>query len=402
VKLIALGLIIITTTASAEEPSWNTSWNGTFYGYLNGTTLQKDSVLNPVNQIANLATQSETVEARLNFKAESDELRLIARPIFTASNQSNNQGKNQKNEGYLSQWQVRLRATEGWNIAAGREVLNWGAAQFRSPSSPFYFDNGRLDPMRELVGMDTAKFTWTPDMQKSLTLARVFGAGRVGLAEDAWRNSWLLKADQRGDGYALGLVVAKAALNATFYGAHGQVSMNDDTLFYAELGSSEQLSALQSPDNSSQPFSVLATSPRRNTMLTGISYTLLNGQSLAAEYLHDEHGFTATQESAYFARAASTAQLAGEALSLAPRLLGRDYLHLVWQSNFMESDGYWRVMFTRNLTDNGNDLGAYGETILNERLTTFATALVSEGSSTQEASSLITLSLTIGLKLALH
>ena len=401
-KHVVLGILFIATTASAEESSWDTSWDGTLYGYMNGMTLRADSVLNPANQIANLAKRTDAGEMRMNIKAESDDVRFTARPILATRNQHKTLGATQKSGGYLSQWQIRVRTTEGLNLAAGREVLNWGAAQFRSPSSPFYFDNGRSDPMRELVGMDTVKLTWTPDMQSSFTLARVFGAGRVAASSDEWRNTWLLKADQRGDGYAIGFVAAKAALNAVFYGAHGQVSLDDETMLYAEIASSEQVSALQSPADVALPFSVLAASPRRNTVLLGTTYTLPDGQSLTAEYLRDNNGYTTAQEAAYFSRAASSPAFAGQALGMAPRLLGRDYVHLVWQSNLMESEGFWRMMYTRSLTDGGSELGGYGETTLSERISGFATAVLTSGTSRQETSSLFSRSFTVGVKVALH
>lgn len=400
VNLVSL-LFMASSAGYAEESNWNTSWDGTLYGYANATTLSTDSVLNPSNQIANLPKRSDTAELRLNIKAESEVFRFTARQILLVQQQRGAANASQKNEGYLSQWQVRLSASEELNVAAGREVLNWGAAQFRSPSSPFYFDNGRSDPMRELIGMDTVKVTWTPDMQSSFTLARVVGAGRVASAADEWRDTWLLKADQRGDGYAVGVVAAKAALNAAFYGAHGQYSAGDETLLYAEIGSSEQLSALQSPVDVAQPFSVLPASSRRNTVLMGATYTLLDGQSLTAEYLHNDYGYTTAQETAYFARAESSPALAGQALGMAPRLLGRDYLHLVWQSNLMESEGYWRAMFTHNFTDGSNEVGAYGEKTLNPRLSLFATLVFNGGSARQEMSALFASSVTAGLKVAL-
>ncbi len=399
---LACLLLLVSGSGYAEESTWNTSWDGTIYGYLNGMLLRVDSVLNPDNQIANLAKRTDAGELRMNIKVESETVRFTARPVIAARNQHKTLGATQKSEGYLSQWQVRVAAAEGWNVAAGREVLNWGAAQFRSPSSPFYFDNGRSDPMRELVGMDTVKLTWTPDMQSSFTLARVIATGRVDSSIDEWRNTWLLKADRRGDGFAVGVVAAKAAQQAAFYGAHGQVSIDDETMLYAEVGSSEQLSALQSPADVAQPFSVLAASPRRETVLLGATYTLPDGQSLTGEYLRDNHGFSMAQEAAYFTRASSSPVIAGQALALAPRLLGRDYLHLVWQSNLMESQGFWRMMATRSLTDGGQELGAYGETTVGERVSVFATALVASGTARQEASALLSRSVTLGVKVALH
>ena len=397
-RLAALAFSALASTVAAAEPDWHTSLDGALYGYSNSTSLRTDSVLNPGNQIARLSQRSDIAELRLNFKAESETVRLTARPIISAREMRNNFGTQQRSEGYFSQWQVRIKAAEGWNIAAGRDVLNWGAAQFRSPSSPFYFDNGRSDPMRELVGMDVLKLSWTPDMRSSVNLARIVRSGYGAAQPDVWRDSWLAKLDQRGNEWAYGVVAVKAPQMPSFYGANAQFTLSDTLLLYGELGSSARASALQSPADAVLPFSVQAVSPRRSTTLLGAAYTFEKGQSFNAEYLHEGHGYTKAQESAYFQRAGA---LPGMALGYAPRLLGCDYLHLVWQSNMMESDHYWRAMFTHNVTDGSNELGAYGEKTLSPHFSAFAMLVFNRGSARQEMSALFTRSVTAGLKVAL-
>ncbi|MCK9200763.1 MAG: hypothetical protein M0P59_08360 [Gallionella sp.] len=387
--------------AFAEDSDWRTSWDGTLYGYANSMMLRGDSVLNPSNRIARLAQRGDNLEARFNFKAESESMRITARPIIALRDERNAFGGQTRREAYLSQYQVRVRAADGWNVAAGREVMNWGAAQFRSPSSPFYFDNGRSDPMRELVGMDALKLTWTPDMRSSFNLARIVRSGYGAPQPDMWRDSWLAKLDLRGDEFAYGAVAVKAPNLPAFYGAHGQTTLSDAWLLYGEAGSSARPSALQSPANAAQPFVVQTLSPRRTTALVGATYTAENGKSLSAEYLHESHGYAAAEISAYFVRAAASPLIAAQALGLAPRLLGRDYLHLVWQSNLMESDGYWRLMYTHNTTDGSNELGAYGEKTLTPHLSAFAMGAWNSGNARQELSSLFTQSVTLGLKVAL-
>lgn len=384
------------TYAAASD--WRTSWDGTLYGYANTATRRKDSVLNPDNQIARLPQRSETAELRLNFKAESETVRLTARPITLIRETHSTFGSEQHGESYFSQWQVRVRAAEGWTIAAGRDVLNWGPAQFRSPSSPFYFDNGRRDPMRELVGMDSVKLTWTPDMQSSASLVRIVRSGYGAASPDSWRDSWLMKFDRRGNEWAYGLGAAKAPDRAAFIGAHGQATLSDSLMVYGEVGSSTLTGQLQSTSDLAQPLTVQDTSPRRTTTLAGISYTFEDGKSLASEYLHDAHGYTRTQENTYFQRAASSP---GMALGFKPRLLGRDYLHLVWQSNMMDEHGYWRLMYTRNISDGGSEVAAYGEAIVNNRIIAFLLAVLPQGSARQELSALTQRSITLGLKIAL-
>jgi len=399
--LVACLLFACGMSAHAEENAWRTSWDGTLYGYANSMSLRGDSVLNPGNQIAHLAQRSDVAETRFNFKAENESVRFTARPIASTRELRNGFGVQRSSEGYVSQWQVRVRAAENWNVAAGREVMNWGAAQFRSPSSPFYFDNGRSDPLRELSGVDALKVVWTPDMQHSVTLARIIRAGYGAAQPDAWRNSWLVKLDQRGDEWAYGVVAVKAPELPAFLGAHVQRTMSDTLLLYGELGSTARASALVSPADVAQPFVVQAVSPRRTTVLAGGSYTFDDGQSLSAEYLHEGRGYTAAEGDAYFARAAASSLLAAQALGFAPRLLGRDYLHLVWQSNLMDSDGYWRMMYTHNVTDGSNELGAYGETTLNSYLSAFAMGVLNSGNARQELSALSARSVTVGLKVAL-
>jgi hypothetical protein len=396
--IFAVLLAASSVNAFADESDWKTSWDGTLYGYANSMRLRNDSVLNPYNRIAKLPQRTDVAELRLNFKAENETVRLTARPIGLVRETRNAFGTQQHGEGYFSLWQVRVRAAGSWNVAAGRDVLNWGAGQFRSPSSPFYFDNGRTDPMRELVGMDVMKLSWTPDMQSSTTLARIVRSGYGTAQPDAWRDSWLAKYDWRGDALACGLVVAKAPHLGAFYGAHGQYTASDELMLYGEFGSSVPPVALQSPSDAALPYLVQSPAPRRNAAMLGSSYTFEGGSSLMAEYLHDGHGYTADEERAYFQRAKTQF---GLPLGLMPRLLGRDYLHVVWQANMMSETGYWRLMYTRNLTDNGNELAFYGETTVNPHLSVFALTALPVANARQEASALFTRSVTAGMKIAL-
>jgi hypothetical protein len=397
-RLLVFALCAFAATASADESDWKTSWDGTLYGYANSMRVRDDSVLNPYNRIAQLPQRTDVAELRLNFKAENDIVRLTARTINSRREMRNAFGSQSRNEGYASQWQVRVRAAESWNVAAGRDVLNWGAGQFRSPSSPFYFDNGRTDPMRELVGMDVMKLSWTPDMQSSTTLAHIVRSGYGAVEPDAWRDSWLVKYDQRENALSYGLVVVKAPHLGAFYGAHGQYTMSDEVMLYGEFGSSVLPVVLQSPADAAQPYIVQSPSPRGNASLVGASYTFENGQSLMTEYLHDGHGYTREEESAYFQRATTDF---GLPLGLMPRLLGRDYIHVVWQANMMSETGYWRLMYTRNLTDNGNELAAYGETTLATHLSIYALIVQPVGNAQQETSALFRRSVTAGVKIAL-
>lgn len=392
----ALGtlLSILCILAQADEEVWRTTWDGALYSYANSMSLRDDSLLNPFNQIAKIPQRSDVTQFRLNLRAESETIRFTVHEIASTQESRSNFRTQSASESYLSQWQARVRIAEDWNIAVGREVLNWGAGRFRSPSSPFYFDNGRTDPTRALIGMDSEKISWTPDIQHGIHFVHVESSGYGAVEPDVWRNSWLAIFDQRSDVQSYGLVVAKSPVLDAFFGAHGEYTINDEWMLYGELGSSVLPNVLQSSADATQPFIVQPTSPRRTAALVGGTYTFEEGQSLNVELLHDGHGYTTGEESAYFQRGISQN---GLALTAMPRLLGSDYLNWVLQSNLMESSGNWLFMVTHNLTDNGNLLTVSGQKSLSTHVGTYAQGVIPIGNVQQEFSALYTYSIAIGL-----
>ena len=393
--LIAISLLAAPLPAQADP--WATTWDAALYAYAEVRSLAEDSILNPGNQLARLPDTLFTGEARLNLRAETRTFRLALRPILSV--QDTNQDSHR--EAYLAQWQARALLDEAWAVSLGREVMNWGPAQFRSPSSPFYFDNARSNPLRELSGVDAAKLAWTPSRQGSASLAYMRDRGHDATAADPWRDTWLMKADLRGDDWAAGLALAQPTDGGLFAGAHFQKTLDEAWLMYGELSSSTQANVLVSPANPALPFSLAAQAPRRATGLVGATRTFENGHSLTLEYLHDGHGFSRAESRAFFARAAAGLPAAGLALANAPRLLNRNYLHVVLQSNLLEGDDYWRLMLSRNLDDGSHQWAAYGEHAVNGHLSLFALASLNTGGPWREFASLLERSVTLGLRLAL-
>ncbi len=404
--LFLLFLSGLGVSAHAEQPRG--SWDGALYGYFNTMAVREDSVLNPANVLAQLPDRTGVVEARFNLKAENEALRFSARPILLAQQARTPLEIRQQQESYLSQWQLRWKANDTLTLSGGRELLNWGAAQFRSPSSPFYFNNGRSNPMAELSGMDALRLSWSPLVSTSVYMARIAGSGHGHAHPDPWADGWLIKADWRGDETAVGLVVAKSVQQAVFLGGHAQRMVGDEWLLYGEFGSSALRDVLISPADVNRPFAIAAETPRKTDGLAGVAYTFAGGQNLAAEYLRYNHGYDAAENRAYFARAniaggnfpAGIPTLA-MALNSAPPLLGRDYLHLVWQSSPMDSAGFARLMVTHNLTDGSNELAAYGEYTVNTQLNIFALTMVTTGGAQREFARLFNRVFTAGVKVVL-
>jgi hypothetical protein len=325
-------------------------------------------------------------------------LRLTLRPIFLA--QSDAMHSEDAKRAYLSQWQLRAPLNETVSLSLGREVMNWGPAQFRSPSSPFYFDNGRANPSREVSGVDAAKLAWTPDANRAVSLAYVQDSGDR-TDEDPWRNTWLLKSELRGDDWTAGMALAKASGHQPFLGTYAQWTLDEAWLLYGEAASSTRANALISAANPALPFSLQTESARHGIALLGATRTFENGHSLSLEYLHNGHGYHSAEADAYFARAANSPVAAIQALTNAPLLLGRNYLNLVWQNNLLDNGDYWRLMWSRNLDDASNEWGAYFDHPINRHLNFYALGVINSGGAQREFAALIERSLSIGLRLAL-
>ncbi len=396
------------TLALAEDTAWRSTWDAALHVTAANTQLQTDSVLNPANAFARLGENTSGTEARINLKLESDApglpLKLSLRPILRYQRSDDGTSTTSENDAYLSQWQVRAALTETVSLSLGREVMNWGPAQFRSPSSPFYFDNGRANPSRELSGVDVAKLAWSPDANTFLSLAWVEDSGaneNAATTADAWRRTWLAKGELRGDDWTGGLILARAAGRKPFLGAYAQWTPDEAWLLYGEASSASRADALVSPADPLLPFSLQTESARHAVTLLGATRTLENGQSLSLEYLHNGHGYSHAEANTYFSRAAASQPAAGMALAYAPPLLERNYLHLVWQSNQLEDGDYWRAMWSRNLDDSSNEWAAYYDHPINRHLSLYALGVVNSGGPRREFAALIERQLQVGLRLAL-
>ncbi len=326
------------------------SWDAMLYEYENAARSGFSSAI----------TRGNTREARFDLNARQGGLSFYARPIL---------GENPwGGEAYLSQWRVR-KGMGAWSAALGRELLNFGPAQFRSPSSPYYFDNGRSDPVRELSGIDLAKLSWTPDLQDSFSFARIAGSGygmNVG-------SGWLAKWDRRGEDWAASVVGS----SGPFLGLYGQYTFDDAWMFYGESGSGRRYDA-----------------PVRNTdWLAGVSRTGEDGGTVYVEYLHYGHGHSGGAAKALQATIPTFPANSGIPL------LGRNYLYCAWQGNPMDGGGFSRLMAVRSLNDGGIQLSAYAEHLLSPRFILFA--LGSFAPWRQEFSTLVRASLTLGIRVAL-
>ncbi len=381
--------------------------------YSNWQALRKESLLNPDNRLARLASDNQIIETRLDTRINTDSADFVLRTRVLKQRQENESDTKITSDAYVSQGFARVNLNHEFKAIAGRELLTWGPANFRSPSNPFYFDAGRTQPLLELSGIDLARIHYI-DSRGGITAGYVFAAGHLTEQPD-YRDTVFLKYDYRGNDYLVSGIISKKKDQAAFFGFFGQWNLDDAIFLYGELGSGKRATRLDAAINSSAtPFVIQQPSPRELTTLLGTSYTFFNGQVLSLEYLHDGHGYASSQEKQYFQRVreastqlhngsgatqGSALATIGTALSLAPAMLGRDYLSLMWQSNPQDSSLYWRLMAASNIQDSSSQSSLYVEKNLSPRISIFALLTVNGGARKSEYGSLLRHAGTIGIKL---
>lgn len=408
----ALAPCLLAATCSAAAVAADGRWSGSLqgWGYAAYDAVADSSVLDPDDRIAAIDRDTVTADLRCDVKYAADAVDVVARPRLLIEDERGGVAGSTGWHAYASQAYLRWRPSADIAATVGRDAFDWGPANFRSPSNPFYFDGGRTDPLRDVSGIDLARVT-AIDGADILTAAYVVGSGH-DLADNPYRDTAVLKLDRRGENGLASLIVASQRHASTFIGAFGQVTIGEPWLLYAEAGSQRLRNELEvdAPADPT-PYRLQPLSPRAATGLAGVTYTLENGQTIGAEYLRDNHGFRGPVEREYFDRAAGLDAAAasppasppasaalGLAIAYAPRLLGRDYLYLLWQGNPNVAGAFWRLSWTANLDDRSGQVAAYGEVNLAERVTAFVQVAIDHGARRGEFRSLLDGSITVGAK----
>jgi hypothetical protein len=381
------------------------------WGYYNHQSASHESYLNPGNNVLRIAPDQFVADVRLNMRLTSKAVDLVLQPRLIGESQQN--GSDERNHADLGFRQAfgKMAFGDGATVTAGRNVMAWGPANFRSPSSPFYFDSGKLNPLREVFGMDLLRL-------EQVAGPYTFSAGHVFSTpqqnDSNASNTSFLKVDHQGEEFLLSANVAVKNNAEPFFGTYGQRSVGDALLLYGEYGYGPRARGLTIDATRPQPLQPDQTGRSAGIALLGASYTLLGGEIVSLEYLHNSHGFSGPEQDMYFNLLKQSAFLAvnaadpalrgrnlallGMAAANTPGLLGRDYLSLLWQSNPQESERYWRLSTTVNVHDRSGQINAYYEKNLSPRFFVFVNGLRNVGPASSEFRSVIEYVLTVGVK----
>ncbi|NMO18785.1 hypothetical protein HPC49_23610 [Pyxidicoccus fallax] len=384
--------------------------------------LRENSLLNPGNRIARLPEGQTEVEGRLDLKLSTDTFVLSLKPRARFEwRRFGDSGARTRLDAWVNQGGVTAYPVQELAVSVGREVLTWGPSNFRSPSNPIYFENGRNNPLRELLGVDVAQVTWSPTPALSLSLMHTFGDGRGDWQwerDEGFRALSLLKVDYTADVYVASLNASKRWTDERpRFGAFGQATVSEALLVYVEAGLRQGTSALY-PETLPTPVGG-GFLPRHAgdhrlfySALVGGGYTLGSGHTVYLEYLGNNEGYRWADGARYFDIAASASalldppseasplagQTLGAALDNGLALQGRHYLFLQVQNNPTDSGPTWQLRYSLNLVDGSGQGSAYVEWNAWSRLALFAVGVLHHGSHRSEFHSLLSRSILVGAK----
>lgn len=400
--LLLTGLLIPLSAPAQEAMSFSKSLDVRVFG--ERLVRQSDSLLNPNNVVADLPDSTATADAiaQLAGRGDTFDFKLRGR-VF---GQHAYGAPNPDNDGYLSQAYTRFLAGGRTSFTVGRILLTWGPGQLRSPSNPFYFNAGKLEPLRELTGLDAASFLYSGDVM-SLQLIRVFDSGHTSGSQGEdfrgsqtgsadYTNTNVVKVVSQGSEWRSSVVAAQTADNSTYFGAYGQWVASDALLVYAEFGSGTRPGYLDPAI-----FRLQSPGPRKNTALLGGSYTLENGQTVYGEFLYNGYGYSRSQEKAFFDTVANngTVDTLRTASVMSGMLIGRRYVSVIWQSNPQDDTIFWQGTLVANVDDQSKQAIGYVERNLTSHTTLFGYFTKSFGGSRRDFGSIVDSSVLLGVKI---
>lgn len=396
VLLAGLGLL---GSGPAAAQSGSLSYSSTLetWGYYTRQQLEADSIVNPHNRIGAIPTDYLVTDLRLNLRVAAENASLIVQPRFYGTTRYPASDSTNGADASFLQLFGRINLGPDSVLTGGRQLMAWGPASFRSPSTPFYFDSGKLNPLREQSGIDLLRLEhWIDGI--GLSAGYVFDTGRVD-ATDMDRAGFI-KLDYQGADYLVSVNLVKAEDYRPFYGAYGQLNANDATLVYLEYGYGQRAGQWRMDPAASTGIRRVSSSDSESVVLLGMAYTELDGSVVSLEYLHNGHGLSGSGKDHYVSAMQLAARrafadpdprirgesqaLLGQALQYSSALLGRHYVSLVWQSSPLESDSYWRVASAINVRDRSNQITAYYERNISPRVTLFANGVYNVGAHDSE------------------
>jgi len=269
-----------------------------------------NSPQNPDNNFFHIPQYLAGVELRPDFYLNYNILDLSVKPRFRLEwmqwEEGDREGETDWDDDcFVNEWLARIRMTQNLFASYGRENLQWGPSYLFSPSNPFFRDNGRSNPKREVPGMDFARLVWLPGMSWTLSIIANLDKGRQEFQFIEFEKAYALKLDYAGQEAYAGMILSHKEHDRTRLGTFGGWTATDALLLYGEGTISKGTEALY-PEEANNPFGASMpaiddeASSLKGIVLVGGSYTLEIGPTLTMEYVYNSPGYSDGEAKDYY------------------------------------------------------------------------------------------------------
>ncbi|MCG2776907.1 MAG: hypothetical protein L6406_14635 [Desulfobacterales bacterium] len=380
-----------------------------------------NSSQNPDNDFFQIPQYLADLELRPDFYLNFRLLQLSVKPRVSlewrAWGEGDREGETDWDDDcFVNEWLARIRMTQNLFVSYGRENLQWGPSYLFSPSNPFFRDNGRSNPKREVPGMDFARLVWLPAMSWTLSVIANLDKGRQEFLFFEFEKTYALKLDYAGQEAYAGLILSRKENDRDRLGAFGGWTATDALLLYGEGTIAKGTDALY-PEEANNPFgaSMLAiddeASSLKGIVLIGGSYTLEIGPTLTMEYIYNGPGYSNRQAKDYYRLrndASDAFDLTGPISDLSRltlsrtadpglRFLRRNYVMFQYNHNDI-----WDVLnltfrWTQNIDDGSGQFISIVEYFVGEHTQLFSIGTINSGAGDTEFGSILDYQWMIGL-----
>lgn len=381
-----------------------------------------DSTQNPGNEFLGLPRYRADVEIRPDISMNRWRLHLSVRPRISLEGKKWEQGTMEgetlwNEEWYFNEWISRLQVSDDLFISYGRENLQWGPSYLLSPSNPFFRDNGRSNPKREVPGTDFARLVWLPDPAWTVSFIANTDQGRQSVPSGLFRKCYALKLDFNGQESYGSLILSRREGERNRLGFFAGRTATDALLLYSE-GTLARGSDAYYPQAEENPFGAVMKalyekdSSLQTTMLIGGSYTLRTGPTLTVEYVFNSEGYGDSDAEIFYRLRGNAADaidstgpvggLAAQNLSLALdpglRLLRRNTVMFQYNHNDIRDVLNLTLRWTRGLDDHSGQFLSVLEYFLTDHMGVFSIGVVNTGGGDTEFGSILDFQWMVGLE----
>ncbi|MDY7036602.1 MAG: hypothetical protein SV375_10645, partial [Thermodesulfobacteriota bacterium] len=298
-------------TAPIDLEEIKEGFNYTFksLGYIN-IQDPADSTLNPDNDFLKIPRHQFNFELRPDLSLELRRLKLVVKPRLTIEHQRWEDGHREgdhdtDDDWYINEWLISLRLFDGLFASYGRENLQWGPSYLISPSNPFFRDNGKSNPKREIPGMDFARLVWVSNNSFSASFIANTHEGRQEFLAD-FEPTYALKIDHTNDRKYASVVASYREEDRARLGAYAGWTVSSALMIYGEASVSQGTDGLYPVKDPGTPFGISMrplkddeNSPEGIVLLGG-SYTFEIGPTLTAEYIFNSAGYDDDEADLYY------------------------------------------------------------------------------------------------------